>query len=136
MFTFYQIMMRWDKLHPEGITVKLFLQMLKKWESAGFIASDVWSNLDDMINSDNIESAVCNILQESKENDKLSPEHNPDARLLGCVARYVLESRALHFALDMLALPLGIYSEVEYDLKDDKDLMNLMVRQVFLCSPD
>ena len=128
--------MSWYKLHQEGITVKSFLQMLKKWETAGFIESDVWSNLDDMINSHNIESAVCDFSQNSKENDKLSQEDDPDARLLSCVADNVLESRTLHFTVDMLALPLETYSEVEYDLKDDKDLMNLTVCQWFLCSPN
>ena len=86
MFTFYQIMMRWYKLHTEGITVKSFLQMLIKWKITGFIDSYVWSNLDDMINSENIESAVCDFSQHSKEDAKLSLEDNSDGKLLACVA--------------------------------------------------
>ena len=120
-------MMRWYKLHTEGITVKMFLQMLKKWKNAGFITSDVWSNLGDMIDSHTIELAVSVFPQDNKDDRKLSLEDDPDGRILGCVAHYMLDSRTLHFAVDMLRLPAGHYSKIENDLQDDKHLMNLTV---------
>ena len=123
---FRQVLVYWYTLHKEGVMVKTFLEMLKKWEAAGFINGDIWLNLNDMIDSHTIESAVYDFSQDNKDNRKLSPEDYPDGRVLGCVAPYVLDSRTLHFAVDMLGLPAESYSNIE-DLQDDKHLMNLMV---------
>ena len=129
---FRQVLVYWYKLHKEGIVVITFLQMLKKWEAAGFINDDIWSNLDDMIDSHTIESAVIFPTQDNKDNGKLSLEDYPDDGLFSCVARHVLDSRTLHFAVDMLGLRAKTYSEIEDDLQDDKHLMNLKVCQMKL----
>ena len=92
-----------------------------------FISSDVWSNMDSIIDYDTIKSAVNAPTTDDKKDDTLSSEDKSDDRLLSCVARYIIDSRALFFTVDMLALPAHIYKNIEYDTRDDKHLMKFKV---------
>ena len=100
---------------------------MKNWESTGFISSDVWSNMDSIIDYDTIKSAVNALTTDDNKDDKLSSDDRSDGRLLSCVARYITDSRALFFVVDKLALPAHIYRNIERDARDDKHLMKFQV---------
>ena len=120
-------MIPWFDTFPYGMTVRMLLQYMKNWESTGFIASDVWSNIDYIIDFHTIKSAVSVPTMTDKKDDILSSEDRSDDRLLSCVARYIIDSRALFFAVDKLALPAHIYKSIERDTRDDKHLMKFKV---------
>ena len=105
----------------------MFLQYVKKWESTGFITSDVWSNIDSIIDIQAIDSAVSSTTMGDTKDDALCLEDRSDGRLLSCVARYIIDSRALHFTVDMLALHVNVYLSHENIVQDDKHRMNFEV---------
>ena len=124
---FHQIMMRWRKKFTEQIRVKKFLQKLKKWESGGFITSDVWSEIGNIVDSNAVASALSAITQDDNDDEKMCSEDPSDDRLFSCVARYVLDSRALHFTIEMLGWPVHSYQVQEDANPNEKHLMKFRV---------
>ena len=120
-------MIHWREKFTEQIRVKAFLRKLKEWDSGGFINSDVWSNIGNYIDSDAVASASSAITRDDNDDEKMYSDDPSDDRLLSCVARYVVDSRALHFTIDMLGLPASSYHEQEYENPHDKHLMNFEV---------
>ena len=127
VFIFHQIMRRYREKFTEQIRGKRFLQKLKEWESGGFITSDVWSNIGNIVDSDVVASALSAETQDDNDDEKMYSDDLSDDRLLSCVARYVVDSRALHFTIDMLGLSAGRYRYKEDDHRDDKHLMKFRV---------
>ena len=119
-------MMVWREKFTEQIRVKVFLQKLKAWESSGFITSDVWSEMGYIVDSDAVSSVLSVIIQDDNDEEKSSENPSVDG-LLSCVARYVLDSRALHFTIEVLGLPADIYQAKENKNPDDKHLKNFKV---------
>ena len=119
--------MLWREKFTEQIPVKAFLQTLKEWESGGFIKSDVWSNIGNYVDSDAVTSALSVVTQYDNHDEKMYSDDPSDDRLLSCVARYVLDSRALHFTIEVLGLPAITYQMQEHEIPDDKHLMKFRV---------
>ena len=119
--------MHWHQKFTEQIRVKAFLQILKEWESGGFITSDVWSDVGNYVDSDAVASALSAITQDDNDDEKMYSDDLSDDRLLSCVARYVLDSRALHFTIEVLGLTADIYQEKEDRNPYDKLLMKFQV---------
>ena len=127
---FLQIMIHWFEIFRDCMTVKMFLQYVKKWESSGFINSDVWADIDSIIDLATVNSAVRDPTAGDTKDDTLSSEDKSDDRLLSCVARYIIDSRALHFTVDILALDVHVYLQEESNVPDDKHLMKFKVCDV------
>ena len=127
VFIFHQIMMLWRQKFTEQIRVKTFLQKLKEWESGGFITSDVWSEMGNIVDSDTLSSAMSAITQDDSDDEKMYSEDPSNDRLLSCVARYVVDSRALHFTIEVLGLSAKSYQKKEDKNADDKHLMKFQV---------
>ena len=119
--------MHWREKFTEEIPVKAFLQKVKKWESGGFIASDVWSNMGNYVDSDAVTSALSTVTQDDNDDEKKYSDDPSVDRLLSCVARYVLDSRALHFTIEVLGLSADTYQRKENYIPDDKHLMKFEV---------
>ena len=119
--------MHWHQKFTEQIRVKAFLQILKEWESGGFITSDVWSDVGNYVDSDAVASALSAITQDDNDDEKMYSDDPSDDRLFSCVARYVVEFRALHFTIDILGLSADIYRRKESYIPDDKHLMKFQV---------
>ena len=100
--SFYQILRTWYWDHcTEGMATESFLRRLKKWEQAGFIYSDVWPNMGDIVDSDlrrSIETGVAISTAKLTEDDTITD------RVLSWVSRYIVASRKLQFALEILRL--------------------------------
>ena len=120
-------MMCFREKFTEQIPVKAFLQKLKEWESGGFISSDVWSNMGNYVDSDVVTSALSAITQDHNGYEEKYSDDPSDDRLLSCVARYVKDSRALHFAIDVLGLSAESYRFHEDANPDRKHLMKFRV---------
>ena len=120
-------MMLWREKSTEQIRVKAFLQTLQKWESGGFISSDVWSNIGNYVDSDAVASASSAITRDDNHDEKMYSDESSDERLLSCVARYLLDSRALHFTIEVLGLPAKSYQRKEVSIPDYKHLMKFQV---------
>ena len=120
-------MMLWREKFAEQIPVKAFLQILKEWESGGFITSDVWSDVGNYVDSDAVASALSAITQDGNDDEKMYSDDLSDERLFSCVARYVVESRTLHFAIDVMGLTAHSYQKKESNIPDDKHLMKFQV---------
>ena len=102
-------MMCWRKKFTKQMQVKTFLQKLKEWESGGFISSDVWSDIKNYVDSDVIASASSAMTRDDNDDEKKHLDDPSDDRLFSGVARYVVDSRAFHFTIDMLGLPATSY---------------------------
>ena len=120
-------MMRWRNKFTEQIGVKMFLQKLREYESGGFIASDVWSDIRNYVDSDTVASTSNTIAQVDNNEEREHSDEPSSHRLLSCVARYVLDSRAFHFAIEVLGLPAYSYQVEENKNPDDKHLMKFEV---------
>ena len=82
-----------------------FLRRLKKWEHAGFIQSEVWSDMDNIVDRDvrrSIETS--DIIWTPDEFEKLTEDDVITDRVLSCVSRFIVASRRLQFALEILKL--------------------------------
>ena len=119
--------MRWRKKFTEQIRVKAFLHRLKEWESGGFITSNVWSNMGNIVDSDAIASDLSAVTQDDNHDEEKYSDDLSDERLLSYVARYVVDSRALHFTIDMLGLPADSYQQKEFGNPDDKHIVKFQV---------
>ena len=95
---------------PEGITIETFLSKVKKWEHAGFISNDVWSKLDDIVDSETIKTSLSASIQDGFE--KLCEDEKVTERVLSCVSRNIVSSRIVQFALEMLRLTYHQYKQV------------------------
>ena len=87
------------------MTSEDFLRRFRKWEHAGFIHSDVWSNMDDIVDSDvrrSIETDAS--ISTLVEFEKLTEDDIMTERVLICVSPYMVASRRLQFALEILRL--------------------------------
>ena len=103
LFHFYQILRIWYWEHcTEGVTTESFLKRLKKWEHAGFIHSDVWSNMDDIVDPDAIK--IDDSISTVDGFEKLTQDDTITDQLLSLVSRYIVASRRLQFALEILRL--------------------------------
>ena len=104
--SFYQIFRIWYWEHcTEGMTTEGFLRRLKKWEHAGFIHSDVWSNMDDIVASDvrrSIETGAS--ISTPDEFERLTEDAIINDRVLSRVSRFIVASRKSQFALEILRL--------------------------------
>ena len=127
VFIFRQIMMRWREKFTEQIRLKVFLQKLKEWQSGGFITSDVWFDIGNLVDSDSVASALSAVTQHDKSYEKKYSDEFSDDRLLSCVARYIVDSRVLHFTIDVLGLRAGSYQVEEKRKPDDKHLIKFKV---------
>ena len=107
--SFHQIPRIWYWEHcTEGMTTESFLRRLKNWEHAGFIESDVWSNMDDIVDSD--VNRIDDSISTPDGVENLTEDDTITDRVLSCVSRYIVASRRLQFALEILRLE---YQEVE-----------------------
>ena len=104
--SFYQILRIWYWEHcTEGMATETFLRRLKKWERAGFIKSYVWSSMGDIVDSDvrrSIETGVAISTVDGFE--MLTEDDIITDRVLSCVSPYMVASRKLQFALEILRL--------------------------------
>ena len=108
----------------EKMTVKAFLENLKEWESGGFISSDVWSDMESYVDSDAVASALSAVTMHYNDEEK---KDLADYRFFSCVARYVVDSRVLHFTIDVLGLPAKKYQDKERRVPDQNHLMKFQV---------
>ena len=87
------------------MTSEDFLRRFRKWEHAGFIHSNVWSGMDHIVDSDvrrSIETGDSILTADGFE--KLTEDDMITDRVLSCVSRYIVASRRLQFALEILRL--------------------------------
>ena len=92
------------------MAVEGFLKRLKNWEHAGFIKSDVWSNMGDIVDSDvrrSIEAG--DSISMPDELERLTEDDIITDGVLSCVSRYMVASRKLQFALEIFRL---VYAQV------------------------
>ena len=100
---FQQILRFWYWEHcTGGMTTELFLRKLKKWEHAGFINSNVWTYLDDIVDRDAIRTV--DSISTEDEFKKLSEDDTITDGVLSCVSRFIVASTRLQFALEILRL--------------------------------
>ena len=114
--SFYQMLRIWYWEHcTEGMATETFLRRLKKWEHAGFIHSEVLSNMGDIVDSDvrrSIETSdsisTADGLEKLTQNDIITD------RVLICVSRLIVNSRRLQFALEILKIKYYRISKALY----------------------
>ena len=110
------------------MTTESFLRRLKKWEHAGFIHSDVWSHMNDILDSDARTSIeVGASISTPDEFEKLTEDDMITNRVVSCVSRFIVTSRMLQFALEILRLEFNQLMEAEYDFQQDKMRSNIEV---------
>ena len=105
-----------------------FLRRLKRWEHAGFIKSDVWSNMDDIVDPDirrSIESSDSILTPD--EFEKLTEDDIITDRVLSRVSRYMVASRRLQFALEILRLEYQQVVKIRHDFDPTEMRSNLEV---------
>ena len=125
-FLFYQVLRIWYWEHcPGSITTETFLRNLKKWEHAGFISADVWSNLDDIVDSETIKSSLSASLEDGFE--KVCEDDKVTERVLSCVSRNIVSSRWLQFAMEILRLKYKQYVNARGVIPEGEMIVHLEV---------
>ena len=87
------------------MTTESFLGRLKNWEQAGFIHSEVWSHMDYIVDPDIRRSIETGGSISSADGfEKLTEDDTIPERVLSCASRFIVASRRLQFALEILRL--------------------------------
>ena len=107
------------------MTTETFFRRLKEWELAGFINSEVWCDMDDIVDSETIKAGT--IFSASHEFRKLTEDDLITIRVLRCVSKYIVTSKRLQFALEVLGINRHHFMAALYNFWSNEGLLNLQV---------
>ena len=83
--------------------------------------------MGNLVDSDAVASALSAVTQDDNGYEEKYSDDPSNDGLLSCVARYIVDSRAFHFNIEMLGLPFKFYQDIEDDYPDDKHLIKFLV---------
>ena len=108
-----------------GMTTDSFLTRLKKWELAGFISSHVWSRMANIVDSETISAAINALIKD--EFKKLYEDAEITDRVLSCVSRYIVTSRRMQFALEILTVGMHQFGAANANSMENEGRLNFQV---------
>ena len=107
------------------MTTEVFLRRLKNWEQAGFIHSEVWSNMDDIVDSESIK--IDDSISTVDGFEKLTEDDTITGQLVSRVSRFIVASRKVQFGLEILRLEYEQVAKIRRALFPTQMRSNLQV---------